>query len=218
MAKLAALAHLLAGGFPYRDPSLSTALSSGLAALPQGAVTELIGDQSAGRAATMNYLLAEATLAGEIVAVVDSTDSFDAMSAHRSCADLRRLLWIQCGHRVDFAMKAADMIVHSGGFGLIVLDLCDARARDLNRIPISYWHRFRRAVQNTPSRLLVIAEQPLARSCASRQFLIERPVLGWIGAAPFQIVAEARIEAISRKPVSIERTTLVLDNHAVLGA
>ena len=82
---------------------------------------------------------------------------------------------------IEKAMKAADMILHSGGFGVVVLDLCETAARELNSIPLSYWYRFRRAVENTPSRLVVTSHVPLVKACAPLQLETRRDRAAWEG-------------------------------------
>jgi len=153
-------------------------------------------------------MLAAATAGGEVVAVVDCNDAFDPASAQNAGVDLGKLLWLQCEHNLQNALRAADMILHSGGFGPIVLDLCDAPASALNRVPISYWHRFRRAVEHTPSILLVLARQSIARSCATRQFELQQQGIRWRGAAPFQTIHCLEMEALSRKPMAASAVTL----------
>ena len=73
------------------------------------------------------------------------------------------------------------MILHAGGFGVVVLDLCDVPLRDLNSIPLSYWYRFRLAVENTPTSLIVTGDQPLVKSCARVQLEVKRERLLWRG-------------------------------------
>jgi hypothetical protein len=73
------------------------------------------------------------------------------------------------------------MILHAGGFGVVVLDLCDVPLRDLNSIPLSYWYRFRLAVENTPTSLIVTGDQPLVKSCARVQIEVKRERLLWRG-------------------------------------
>src|SRR6185369_2561491 len=102
-------------------------------------------------------------------------------SSRKAGADLGKLLWVQCGHRLDTALKATDMILHNGGFGLIILDLCDAAPTALQRIPTSYWYRFQRAVENKPSILLILGRQPLARSSSTRQISLQQRQLQWRG-------------------------------------
>jgi hypothetical protein len=150
-------------------------------ALPKGAISEIFGCVSSGKTLVLQELLASSSARGEFCAVVDSRGAFDPLSAFRAGVDLRRLLWVRAGHRIDHAFKAADMILHAGGFGMVVLDLCDVPVRDLNSIPLSYWYRFRLAVENTPTSLIVTGDQPLVKSCARVQLEVKRERLLWRG-------------------------------------
>jgi hypothetical protein len=168
----------------------------------RGAITELLGQESTGRTALAQSLLATATLGGEIAAWVDCSDAFDPASTAKAGADLGKMLWVRCGHRLEIALKAADMIMHSGGFGLVIFDVCNAADAALQRIPLSYWYRIRRAVEDTPSVLLVLSRHSVARACATRQFVLDQATLEWRGQAPFQTIARRKFQAISRKPMS----------------
>src|SRR6201996_2740263 len=128
----------------------------GLWTLARGEITEILGEASSGRTAMAQWMLANATRGGEVAAVVDCDDGVDPASAHQAGVDLAKLLWVQCGHRLETALKATDLILHSGGFGLVLLDLGDMHASILQRIPGSYWYRFQRAVEHTPSALVIV--------------------------------------------------------------
>ena len=149
--------------------------------LPTGAITEIFGAISSGRTLLTHSILAEATERGEFCAVVDPLGAFDPQSAAQAGVDLRRLLWVRGNARIDHAMKAADLILHSGGFGVVVLDLCEVAVRDLNRIPLSYWSRFRRAVEKTPAMFIVASQHALVKSCAWVQFEVRRERIQWRG-------------------------------------
>jgi hypothetical protein len=71
--------------------------------------------------------------------------------------------------RLEQVLHATDLLLESGGFGLIVLDLGDLPPQQARRIPLTTWFRFRRAVENTPTVLLAIEQQPIAGSCSSLQ-------------------------------------------------
>lgn len=169
--------------------------------LPRGSISEVMGEASSGRTSLVHAFLAAATAAGEVSAVVDFDNSFDPASAERAGVQLNKLLWVQCNGRMEHAMKAADMILHGGGFGLVVMDLCEVRPEVLQRVPISYWHRFRLAVKDTPSALLVAGNQPNARSCAVQQIELESLRADWPGCVPFQWLSGLRLQLSSRKPV-----------------
>lgn len=197
---------VIKAGPEYRE------LTQGLAALPRGAISEIVGAPGSGRTAVAQSMIATATRSGEVVAVIDSDDAFDPLSAQKAGAELGKVLWVQCGHRVERALKATDMILHSGGFGLIILDLCDMGPAALNGVPISYWHRFRLAVEHTPSILLVLSRESVARSCATRQFALRQESIHWRGEAPFQLIDCLETEAVSRKPMG--RAPVSMDFHA----
>jgi hypothetical protein len=161
---------------------------------PRGAITEISGPISSGRTTLIHGILARATEAGECCAIVDGAGAFDPWSAAQAGVDLARLLWVRTNGRLEAALKAADLILHSGGFGVIVLDLCEAPARDLNRIPLSYWYRFRGAVENTPGRFIVASHVPLAKSCARLPLEMRRGAVKWTGSTPLFNGIEFAIE------------------------
>jgi hypothetical protein len=73
----------------------------------------------------------------------------------------------QAEHRLEQVLRATDLLLESGGFGLIVLDLGDLPPQAARRIPLTTWFRFRRAVENKPTILLAIEQHPIAGSCSS---------------------------------------------------
>jgi hypothetical protein len=70
-------------------------------------------------------------------------------------------------HRLEQVLRATDLLLESGGFGLIILDLADLPYQSARRIPLTTWFRFRRAVEHKPTILLAIEQQPIAGSCSS---------------------------------------------------
>jgi recombination protein RecA len=168
---------------------------------PRGAISEILGPESSGRTTLVHSLLAASTAQLEICAYVDTDDSFDPVSAAAAGVALSQLVWIRCGHNAGHALKAADYLLHAGGFGVIVLDLCQVPPRISNRIPISYWYRFRRAIENTPTILALVEKEPLAKSCASLMLDMQRTKTAWRGAPGFSLLRGVELEAVSRKPV-----------------
>jgi recombination protein RecA len=69
--------------------------------------------------------------------------------------------------QLEQVMKVTDLLLQSNGFGMIVLDLADIPVRSARRIPLTSWFRFRRAIEHTPTVLLVLEQQPIAGSCSS---------------------------------------------------
>ena len=70
-------------------------------------------------------------------------------------------------HRLEQVLRATDLLLESGGFGLIILDLADLPPQSARRIPLTTWFRFRRAVEYKPTILLAIEQHPIAGSCSS---------------------------------------------------
>ena len=69
--------------------------------------------------------------------------------------------------QLEQVLKVTDLLLQSNGFGMIVLDLADIPAHSARRIPLASWFRFRRAIEHTPTVLLVLEQQPIAGSCSS---------------------------------------------------
>src|SRR5262249_52885278 len=63
--------------------------------VPRGQLSEVVGPRSSGRTSLTLQMLAAATARGDIVALVDALDTFDAASADAAGIDLDRLLWIR---------------------------------------------------------------------------------------------------------------------------
>ena len=168
---------------------------------PRGAISEILGPESSGRTTLVHSLLAASTAQLEICAYIDTDDSFDPVSAAAAGVALSQLVWIRCGHNAGHALKAADYLLHAGGFGAVVLDLCQIPPRISNRIPISYWYRFRRAIENTPTILALVEKEPLAKSCASLMLEMQRKKTQWTGTPGCSLLRGIEIEVASRKPM-----------------
>jgi len=65
------------------------------------------------------------------------------------------------------ALSATDLLLQTGGFRAIVLDMGDLRAEDVMRTPTSYWYRFRLLAEQTQLALILLTRTPCAKSCAS---------------------------------------------------
>ena len=183
--------------------------------LPRGALSEIAGPASSGRTGVMLAALAGATRRHEVCALVDASDSFDPASAVAADMDLERLLWVRCSERADtprrkgeasrtalgqpprnagFAfggvleqvLKVTDLLLQSGGFGMVVLDLGDIPAESARRVPLTSWFRFRRAVEPTATVLLLVEQEPCAKTCASLVVRLEREAVCARDSAPDQ--------------------------------
>ncbi len=149
-----------------------------------GALTELTGAPSSGRTSAVTALLARVTTHQATAAYIDAGDAFDPWSAARRGVELSRLLWVRCRGRIDVAFKAADAVVRGGGARVVVLDLAGATVSRLRRMPAAAYVRLRRAVDHTPTALLVLADHPLVGTSASATIRLSRASAVWSGRHP----------------------------------
>lgn len=186
---------------PLPLPAFKSLLSEGL---PRGIIAEINGARSSARTSACFHVLAQATSRGEVCAVIDLFDSFHPASAERSGIQLDRVLWVRCHGNIEHAIRAADLLLHAGGFGVVLLDLSEANPVSLNRIPLSYWYRFRRAIENTPGILLICGATPQAKSCSYLRLELKSKVFDWAGIVPFLRLTGMKLHTLlrSRGPAS----------------
>ena len=68
--------------------------------------------------------------------------------------------------KLDKALRTADQILQAGGFRVVVLDLASVTPEQALRIPSATWYRFSRAAQEGDAILLLLTQEPCARSSA----------------------------------------------------
>jgi recombination protein RecA len=187
----------MAAAFPlsWRHVEPLETLSAAGREFPRGRISEITGTRSSGRTSVLHALLGASTGRGEFAALVDTKDAFDACSAAAAGVELSKLIWIRCGGNAEHALRAADLLIQAGGFGIVALDLAEVAPAALNRIPPTAWFRFRRAVESTPTILAVITDLPLAKSCSSLtiKMTIKMPSdrAVFTGRAPFLLLRDA---------------------------
>jgi recombination protein RecA len=158
--------------------------------IPRGCLSEICGPASSGKTSVLLATMAAATGREETCALLDASDSFDPASAAIAGLDCNKLLWVRCGGpplclqgkrqpaglprpspeselRLEQVIKTTDLLLQSGGFGLIVLDLAGIPEKYVRRIPLASWFRFQRVVEHTKTALLVISEIACAQTCAT---------------------------------------------------
>ncbi len=206
--------------------------------VPRGQVSEIVGPRSSGRASLLCSMLAGVTARGEIAALVDTLDMFDAASAAACRIELGRLLWIRgegCqGARVpaafalrataakgagdrrgeagrqtvsqratarsaepepgatwsvaspsqrpgegwdrvlDRAIKALNLVLQAGGFGLVALDLAEVPPAAVRRLPFTTWLRLQRVIEGSHTACLLVSAAPVARSAGGVTIALQR--------------------------------------------
>jgi hypothetical protein len=178
----------LAGRFPspftlgdssVETVSLGTREADRLAGgLPRGGITEICGPSGSGRTSLLMSALASRTGAAEACAFIDGPNAFDPYSAEATGVQLSQLMWVRC-RNIDQALRATDLILHGGGFGLVVLDLGDIPPAVVRHVSLNVWFRFRRAVEHTPVIFLVLEQEPHATTCASLVLRMETEQAHW---------------------------------------
>ncbi|HZV59169.1 MAG TPA: hypothetical protein VFF42_02445 [Candidatus Eremiobacteraceae bacterium] len=146
--------------------------------LPRGGITELYGPASSGKTSLLQSALAARTANSEVCALVDAHDSFDPICAQSAGVALRQLLWVRCKN-LDQVFRSVDVLLHGGGFGMVVLDLSDSPARLVRQIPLNVWFRLRRTIENTSTILLVLSQESNAKTCASLVLRLEKENAAW---------------------------------------
>jgi hypothetical protein len=182
------LDRTLTTALPPIDPQDSHAVvPTGITALdarlgggfPRGQLSEVVGPRSSSRGSVMLQTLAAATDRGELTAVIDVLDMFDAPSAERAGVDLDRLLWIR-GHVVvnpgfcrdlnqralEQAVKALTLVLQAGNFGVVVFDAAEAPPLALKRLPFTTWLRLQRMIEGSQTVCLLVGSECMARSSA----------------------------------------------------
>jgi hypothetical protein len=137
--------------------------------LPRGQLSELAGPRSSGRLTLLLQMMAAATARGEIAALVDTLDRLDVASAAAAGVDLSRLLWIRgqehpIDRALDRALKALNLVLQAGGFGVAAIDLADVPLAAIRQIPFTTWMRVQRVIEGSDTACVLLTSEPLARS------------------------------------------------------
>ena len=158
--------------------------------LPRGHISEVVGLRSSGRLTVAVSAMAGATSRGEAVALIDPLDMFDPVSAAASGIDFRRVLWVRgeavsaarvslsCEYgtlqkNLDRALKALNLVLQTGGFGLVVLDLAEIAPQAVRRLPYTTWLRLHRIIEGSETACVLIGSEPVARSSGGVSVLLE---------------------------------------------
>ena len=202
-----ALEALLRDGQVRRAPALSPrapkALPTGVKALDaalgggllRGCLHEIVGPPGAGGTALLRAALASATGQGELCALIDPGDSFDA---RQPGIDLSRLLWVRPKDPLQ-ALRAAEIALEAR-FALVAVDLGDLSVLPPVRKPKgvievvrfeaasrrqplggSPWARLARRAEKHGGALLVLARAAQAGTFAAATIELERGRTLWEG-------------------------------------
>jgi hypothetical protein len=159
--------------------SLDEALGGGLR---RGHLSEIVGARSTGRTTLLCSIFASAAARGEVVALVDTHDRFDPVSAAAAGVDLSRVLWIRLPTAdAQRALKAMNLVLQAGGFGIVAFDLADVRGPALRQFPVTTWMRLSRTIEGSQTVALLVSAEHVARSPAGATIALEavEPAARW---------------------------------------
>lgn len=70
---------------------------------------------------------------------------------------------------IEQGVRSADLLLQTGGFGAIVLDMGSIAPEYVARIELSTWHRYRLATERTQSSILLLSQYPCTKSSSELQ-------------------------------------------------
>lgn len=169
-------------------PSLDAALQGGL---PRGKLVELVG--GAGKQSFTLLTLAAATQRGELCAFIDVEDGLDVQTAARVGVTLEQVLWIRPRseksepaaesadapapsrpsspeERVSDGLKALDLVLSAGGFGLVVMSLGSLGHLSKGAARLcggsATWSRLLQRAEKAGTALLLLSDEAVTGSAA----------------------------------------------------
>ncbi len=70
---------------------------------------------------------------------------------------------------IEQALRSTDLLIQTGGFSAIILDLGGVPPEVVSRIELSMWHRYRVASEQTQSSIVLLSQYPCAKSSSELQ-------------------------------------------------
>ncbi len=150
------------------------ALIGGIA---RGRISEVTGPISSGKTTVAAAFASAASRRGEVVGWVDVPGAFDPRSLEAAGAELARILWVSFEKRRDSTrtsynirsrerrseLKAAELLLEAGGFGLVVIDF------GAMRFPLSQSASLRlaRAAERSGTAVLALASNRVCGTFAA---------------------------------------------------
>ena len=85
--------------------------------------------------------------------------------------------------RLDHALRATDLLLSTGGFRVLVLDMADVPAEQARRVPLATWYRFRLQAEKSRTLFLLMTRVACANSCAAISLHCRSGTARWTRAA-----------------------------------
>jgi recombination protein RecA len=93
-------------------------------------------------------------------------ETFEGQYRHTSTTGVRSPHSSKPWSRIEQALRSTDLLLQSGGFGAIVLDMGSLTPQSASRVPLATWFRYRAAAERTQSSILLLTRYPCAKSSA----------------------------------------------------
>lgn len=129
----------------------------------------------------------------------------DAGQGRRVTAADRRerlSLPVRFSKKNDPAWQAVNLVASAGGFGVIVLDLGGLSKRKLREWQSRQWLRLRRAIENSPTALVILSSEHLASSVSALVLELFREKTRWQGASGVSLLLEgmaAQVQVLQQR-------------------
>jgi hypothetical protein len=74
---------------------------------------------------------------------------------------------------IERALKALNLVLQAGGFGVVAIDVGDASSAALRTIPLTTWLRVQRTIEGSDTTCVIVGPQPLGRSAGGLTLMLE---------------------------------------------
>jgi RecA/RadA recombinase len=91
---------------------------------------------------------------------------FEGQYRHTSTTGVRSPHSSKPWSRIEQALRSTDLLLQSGGFSAIVLDMGGLAPESASRVPLATWFRYRAAAERMQSSILLLTQYSCAKSSA----------------------------------------------------
>ncbi|HZC46064.1 MAG TPA: hypothetical protein VE243_06280, partial [Candidatus Acidoferrum sp.] len=168
--------------------------------IPRGRISEITGRAGSGKTSIAASFAAFATRRGEVAAWLDASGSFDPESMAAAGVELRRMLWASMttasrmtratlpharfagllARRQSAIVKAAELVLEAGGFGLVVVDFGEAPRTLAHASAL----RIARAAERSGAAVIAIAPWRMCGTFAALSLVASRAETSFSRLAP----------------------------------